>query len=97
MPCMALPHVRQRFDGCINMKHWVLYMSGNTVGTVDCKFNHFPPTMSELKNMQDILKEKFHLSECLIIDWKELTEEIAHDQNRTYGNLHSGSACGDGG
>lgn len=63
------------------MKHWVLYVSGNTVGTVDCKFNHFPPTMSELKNMQDILKEKFRLSECLIIDWKELTEEIAHDQN----------------
>lgn len=57
------------------MKHWVLYMSGNTVGAVDCEFNHFPPTMSELKNMQDILKEKFHLSECLIIDWKELTEE----------------------
>ena len=31
------------------MKHWVLYMSGNTVGTVDCEFTHFPPTMSELK------------------------------------------------
>lgn len=61
------------------MKHWVLYMSENGVGTVDCEFIHFPPTMSEIKNMQDILKEKFRLSKCLIIDWKELTEETTHD------------------
>lgn len=57
------------------MKHWVLYMDKNIIGSVDCQFNHFPPTMSELKDMQNILKEKFNLSEPLIIDWKELTEE----------------------
>lgn len=58
------------------MKHWVLYMAEKgIVGSVDCQFIHFPPTMSELKDMQEILKEKFNLSDCLIIDWKELTEE----------------------
>lgn len=58
------------------MKHWVLYMFENgRIGSVDCQFRHFPPTISDLKDMQEILKEKYHLSQCLIIDWKELTEE----------------------
>lgn len=57
------------------MKHWVLYLNKNVIGSADCQFNHFPPTMSDLKGMQEILKEKFNLSDCLIIDWKELTEE----------------------
>lgn len=67
------------------MKHWVLYMAEKgIVGSVDCQFIHFPPTMSELKNMQEILKEKFSLSECLIIDWKELTEERFYENQTAH-------------
>lgn len=57
------------------MNHWVLYMGDGKMGSSSCCFPHFPPTASDLINMQKMLKDKFELSECIILDWKRLTEE----------------------
>lgn len=57
------------------MNHWVLYMGDGKLGSSSCCFPHFPPTASDLINMQEILKEKIGFLECIILDWKELTEE----------------------
>lgn len=58
------------------MKHWVLYMCENgKVGSASCRFAHFPPTISDLKDMEEKLKRELCVSKCTIVSWEKLTEE----------------------
>lgn len=63
--------------GGIGVKNcWVLFMTKNwEVASTEARFPHFPPTANDIRVMQKELREKYNTSECIILNWKELTEE----------------------
>lgn len=55
---------------------WILFAAEEfKIGSIEGRFSHFPPTATDLRNMKDAIKAKYNISECVILNWKELTEE----------------------
>ena len=42
-------------------------------GGVNACFDHNPPTYADLKDMSEQIKNNFHLDNCLILGWQDIT------------------------
>ena len=42
-------------------------------GGVNVCFSHNPPTFTDIKEMQEMIKNQFNLDACLIVGWQDIT------------------------
>lgn len=54
---------------------WVLYIADNKLSSSSVKIPHFPPTSSDIIDVQELIKKENNLSQCIILNWKQLSEE----------------------
>lgn len=61
----------------MKLDKYVTYMgtenSQRLYGGVNACFDHNPPTYTDIKEMQEIIKNQFGLDGCLILGWQDIT------------------------
>lgn len=64
-------------EAVMKLDKYVTYMGTKNgqilYSSIDACFNHNPPTFTDIKEMQEIIKNKFNLDSCLILGWQDIT------------------------